>query len=121
MGIAPRFKSLQLPEDLVFAFVDLLFINIIELDRLLERKDVLRAPVSDERRSDLVGRCPDALVAHLAELREIAFAGDDRTHDSHTGDTCDVRDDLHQLDVHLYQSFMHVLHVLRKASTSISR
>ncbi len=73
---------------------------------------MLPAPVAVERTGDLrFGRLA-ALVTMLRQLPRITLATYDVLDDLHPGLAHDVADHLGQLDVHLFQHLLHVLHVL---------
>jgi hypothetical protein len=83
----------------------------VQFDRLSKREDVLGLVVAGEGLADRFGR---RLAPHIPVRREhieIALAVDDGTQDPHARDARDVAHDVVQLQIHLHQRLLHMLHV----------
>jgi hypothetical protein len=116
LGLRWRFmheQALELALQLSITFFQRTVIGIVEADGLLERKQVLFAPVALERLDDVGFARTNALMAQLGQLPRVTLAGDDRAHDRLAALTGEVGDDIAQLHVHLGQCLLHVLDVLR--------
>ena len=77
---------------------------------------MLGAPVALQALGDLVGAGADAHVLHRAQHLAIALAGDDGAQDLLARLAHHVGDDVGELDVHLRERLLHVLHVAALAA-----
>ncbi len=86
-------------------------VDVIQLQRLGQRKDVLLAVIADQRLTDCLRGGVAASVAMGGEHRRVALPGHEGADDGHAGRPCYVRHHVMELQVHLRQSFLHVLDV----------
>ena len=80
-------------------------------ERLLEREQVLVAPVAQQARGDLILAGLDAAVAVGGQHLRVALTIDDGAHDFLAGHAGHVADGVGQLQVHQRHRLVHVLHV----------
>jgi hypothetical protein len=106
-------QRLQLRLDLGVALGQLRAAEVEGRQRLLQSKQVLASPVALQAGGDLVGAGLDAHVAQRSQCVPVALAGDDGTQDGLAAGAGHVGDDGGQLDVHLHQRLLHVLHRAR--------
>ena len=85
---------------------------------LLEGKQVFGAPVTMQAAGDLILTGANSPVLHGGKRVWITFARDDCANDSLPGFADHVGNDVRQLDVHLGESLLHVLHTAGLASES---
>ncbi len=79
--------------------------------RLLECEEVLGAPIALQALGDLVDAGAHAHVLYRAQHLGVALAGDDGAQDLLAGLADHVGQDVGELDVHLRESLLHVLHM----------
>jgi hypothetical protein len=106
-------ESLQLLFDFTIAVVELGAEEIEQLQRLLEREQVFVAPVATQAAGNLLVAGANALVLQCGQDLAVAFAGDDGAQDLLSGLAHHVGNDVGQLNVHLRQRLLHVLHMAR--------
>jgi hypothetical protein len=63
---------------------------------------VFGAPGALERLGDVVLRVVAVWVAQLREVLRVALARSNGLEDGHAGHTCDLTDDLGELEIHLF-------------------
>src|ERR1035441_8417362 len=73
---------------------------------------MLRPPVTFQRFSDGFGVGLNVWIPQLGELRAVPLASQDGVHNSKASHSGNVTDDMMDLQVHLRQRLVHVLHVL---------
>ena len=108
-----RLQALQSRFDLAIALGQLRAAEIEGIQRLLQRKQMLGAPTALQAGGDLVGTGLHAHVAQRGQGVSVALTGHDGAQDRLARDAGHVGDDGGQLDVHLHQRFLHVLHAAR--------
>ena len=72
-------------------------------------------PVALQALGDLFGTGADARILHRRQRVTVTLASDDGAQDLLPGLAHHVGDDIGELDVHLRERFLHVLHVARLA------
>jgi hypothetical protein len=87
--------------------------KIILVHRLLQRQEMLGAPVACQSLRDRGVIVFAALIAGGGQSLGGAFAREDRPDDRHAGLARDITDHLGQLEVHLLKGLLHVLHRAR--------
>ena len=87
--------------------------ELIELERLPEREDMLRQVIAGQCLPDGLQRFLAPHVPILGQSGWIAHSVDDGADDLHPRHAGDVGDDVVQLDIHLHQRLLHVLDVRR--------
>ena len=113
LASAPIGKGRQVALDLMIAFANQILIRFPETNGLLEREQVLLAPVAQQGLGESGLADLAVLVAELGELKRVAFALEDGVEDVHAGLAGDVADDLGEFEVHLFECFLDVLNMLR--------
>ena len=97
------------PLDLDIAFGHQLLVVAVRVQRLSERKEMLRPVVTHERlRDGLHGRV-DTAVPQGGELRGIAFAAENRVDDRQPRQSGNVANHVMQLQIHLVQGLLHAV------------
>jgi hypothetical protein len=109
-------QHLQLSLDLGVALGQLGADEVERIQRLLECEQVLGAPVALQAFGDLLVAGVDARVLHRRQYLAITLAGHDGTQDFLAGLAHHVGDDIGELDVHLRECLLHVLHMAALAS-----
>ena len=104
-------KQLQRLFDLRIAVGDPLLIAVEQFQRLGQSEDVLGLVVTYEGLADGLGALAAANVTHRSERVGVALALDDGADDLQASRAADVADDVVQLQVHVGQRLLHVLHV----------
>ena len=93
------------------AGVDLALEELVGLEVLLQREQVLGAVVPGEGRGDHVGGGPAAVVTMGGQRVGIAHAGENVAHDPLAGDAGEIGDHGVELEVHLHERLLHALDV----------
>src|SRR5579863_2409903 len=101
--------------DLLVAFSQQELIVSVRGQRLLEREQVFSTIITGQRFDHGLTVGVDLGVAQASQLARIALAGHDGVDDRHTAYPGDVRQHMVNLQIHLRQSFLHVLDVHRGA------
>ena len=96
--------------DLAVAFGELAAAEVERRQRLLEREQVLVAPVAEQAGGDLGLAGVDARVTVGGQRVRVALAGNNGTYDLLTRGTGHIADDVGELDVHQRHRLLHVLH-----------
>ena len=109
-------QALQLPIDLTVALGELCADEIEHIQRLLERKQMLCAPVALQAFCDLVSGSTNAHILHRGQHLTIALPGDNGAQNFLPRLADHVRDDVGELDVHLRDRLLHALHMRALAS-----
>ena len=99
----------------------LFLMDVVQLQRLPQRKDVLFPIVPNECFTDCLNRFLAAAVAESSQRRGVALTCNDRAHNAHACHPGDIRDDVMKLHIHLRQRFLHMLDVGGGKSNSRSR
>ena len=89
----------------------MLGIGIIQGQRLLKGKQVLFSPTALQGFRDVLFTGADVHVLELRECLSVALTRENRADDPLSRLSGYIGDDLSQLNVHLSQGFLHVLHV----------
>jgi hypothetical protein len=89
-----------------------LLIDAVQLSRLTEGKQMLGPPVAFQRFSDGLGVGFDVWMPQLGELGAVPLASQNGVHNGQARQSGNVTDDMVDLQVHLRQRLVHVLHVL---------
>ena len=89
----------------------LFLMDVVQLQRLRQRKDVLFPIVPNKCFTDCLNRFLAAAVAESSQRCGVALTCNDRAHNAHACHPGDVRDDVMKLHIHLRQRFLHVLDV----------
>ncbi len=103
----------EVPLDLDIALGHELLVVAVGVQRLSERKDMLRPVIAPERLCDGLRCRVDAPVAQRGERRGVTFAGENRVDDRESGHPGDVADHVMQLQIHLVQRLLHALDMRR--------
>ena len=108
-----RHKRLETRFNLRLTRLQLLLQKLILLQGLLQRKEMLSPPVPFQGLGDrrLIVFAPPIAVA--SQTLGIALAGEDSVENLHPRLPIHIADDLSQCEVHLLQSFLHMLHGAR--------
>ena len=103
-------QDLQLRLNLRVALGQLGATEVKRVQGLLQGKEVLGAPTALQALGDLVLAGADARILQAGQSQAIALTGDDGAQDLLARLAGHVGDDIGQLDVHLGQGLLHVLH-----------
>ncbi len=112
-GIRFRFESLQKLRNFAVTCLDQLLVMTKCGQRLVEREQMLAPIVAHQRLGDGIRSGLDPSVAQCRQRMRVALPRQDGLYDRHSGHTGDIADHVVQLQVHLIQSFLHVLDVTR--------
>jgi len=108
--VLSHMQGLQLRLNLRVALGQLGATEVKRVQRLPQGKEVLGAPATLQAPGDLFLAGADARVPELGQGLPIALTGDDGVQDLLAALAGHVCDDVGQLDVHLRQGLLHVLH-----------
>ena len=97
--------------DLLVALGDEPLVMAPGIEGLLDDEEVFGTPVALQTTSNCVAAGLDAVIFQGGELLRIAFAGQEGVEDGQAGDAGQVADDVVNLQVHLGEGFLKVLHM----------
>jgi len=106
-----KLQTLQVRFDLLVALAQLRAYEVERSQRLLERKHVFAPPIAQQALGDFVDAGVDAHVLHRAQRQPVAFSGHDGAQDLLARLAHNVGDDVGELDIHLRERLLHVLHI----------
>ena len=104
---------------MLVALGDELLIMPPSIQGLLNDEEMLGVPVTVQAAGNRVAAGLDAMIFQGGELLRIAFAGEDGVEDGQAGDAGQVTDDVMDLEVHLGEGFLEVLHVTASVTDEI--
>jgi len=99
--------------DLIIAGLYLLGVEVVQLYRLLEGKEMSGAVVAFQRCGDLFFTLGATWMTILSQWLEGLFAPEDCVDDGQASQSSDVGYNFGELEIHLLQGFLHVLDVPR--------
>ena len=109
-------QALQLQLDLLVALRQLRAHEVERPQCLLEREQVLSAPIALQALGDLIGAGAHTHVLHRAQHLAIAFTGHDGPQELLARLAHHAGQDVGELDVHLRERLLHVLHMAALAA-----
>ena len=86
-------------------------IEVVKVQRLRQRKDVLRSIIAVQGRFDRLDRGVATNIAIGCQDFQITFARDEGPNDAHACEACGVGCNMVKLKVHLHQRLLHVPNV----------
>lgn len=105
------FKAAEVLFNLLITLADQLLVMLPGIQSLLKHEEVFGPPVALERTSDGIAGSFDAMIFECGQLLRIAFTREDRFQNGQTGDAGEIADDVVNLEVHLREGFLQVLHM----------
>jgi hypothetical protein len=110
--VNPRLQCGQPLFNFQITIYDSLLIGPIQLARLAKREQMFEPPIAHQRFSDGLGVGLDVWIAQLGELGAVPLPSQDGVHNGQACQPGNITDDMVNLQNHLCQRLVHVLHVL---------
>ncbi len=104
-------QTLQIRLNLVITGLDLSLVKAIGLHSLRQHEQMLGSVIAFQGLGDAIGAASDAMILEGGQLLPVTLTCKNRIDDAQPGLSGDIAYDLMQLDIHLFQGLLHLLHL----------